>query len=276
MGSVGDTWICSLCRRWAPYAGHPLYDSCSHVPMGCWRCRKRFDAGGVSWQEMFLLQPLQKLCFCDKQPMKNSRQVWILIVEFIARQPFRGKAMPTGVPLFLWYDDMVCPDRGPDDLFMRFPQIPKVPKISFGERPPFPPPLGKCRASLQLTRSRSAPAHLCGIWRHLPPRGHTKRFEVLIETLLRPNPRPEPLLIKPSSRPAADHFRFALGWPCKPDAIWALRTNRTKGRRCYQPWRCRKMKWRVEQEAAERRMQPARPSRAEPSIWASHIIFGRR
>jgi hypothetical protein len=218
---------------------------------------------------MFLLQPLQKLCFCDKQPMKNSRQVWILIVEFMAREPFRGKSMPTGVPLFLWYDDMVCPDRGPDDLTMRFPQIPQVPKISFGGvRPPLPP--GKRRASLQLTRSRSAPAHLCGIWRHLPPHGHTKRSEVLIETLLRPNPPPEPLLIKPSARTAADHFRFALSWPCKPDAIWALRTQE-QSFYCqhYQPWRCRKMKWRVEQEAAERRTQPARPFRAGPS-WASH------
>jgi hypothetical protein len=175
--------------------------------------------------------------------MKSSRQVWLLILEFMASEPFWSEEMPSGVPLFLWYDDMVCPDRGPEDLFMRFPQIPEVPEISFG----VPPPLGKCRAPLQLTRSRSAPAHLCGIWRHLPPHGHTKRFEVLIETLLRPNRPPEPLLIKPSDKSAADHFRFALGWPCKPDAIWALRSQ---DKRPYMPWYGKK--WRVEQEAAER------------------------
>ena len=260
MGSVGDTWICSLCRRWAPWGGHPLYDSGCYVPLGCGRCSRRFwDAGLPCWQDMFLLQPLQKLGFCNKPPMSNCREAWILILEFMAGVPFRGKAMPCGVPLFLWYDDMVCHNGGPEDLFMRFPQIPEVLVV---EKMIFvPPPQGKCRVPLQLHRSRSAPALLCGVWRRLPPHGHTKRFEVLIETLRRPNRPPEPLLIRPSG-PQSLHFRLAVGLRCEPDAIWELRrqVQYPEWGFSYQEWHRRKMRWRVEKEAAEQllRLPPGR------------------
>jgi len=221
--------------------------------MVCGRCQKRFEDSGLPrWQDRYLLQPLQMLGFCNKLPVGNCREAWILILEFVVRVPFCEVGdMPCGVPSFLWYDDMVCHSHGPADILMRFPQIPEVPvveKILF-----VPKPLGTCRVPLQLHQSRSAPALLCGIWRLRPPQGSHEELRELLGLRI-PNCPPEPLLIRPSGPHLSLRFRLALGWPCKLDDIWVLRRQVEYPRAgfFYRPWRFRKMKWKVEQEIVER------------------------
>ena len=219
MGSVGDTRVCCLCRRWSPRGVRRFYDSLDYVPMVCGRCRQCFEDSGLpSWQDRYLLQPLQMLGFCNKLPVGQCREAWILILEFVVRAPFCEVAdMPCGVPYFLWYDDMVCHSYGPQDIFERFRQIPEVPvveKIVF-----VPKPLGTCRVPLQLHQSRSAPALLCSIWRLRPPKGSPEKLREL------PNCPPEPLLIRPSG-PLAGQQSFLSGWP------WAGRASRTPSGSC--------------------------------------------
>ena len=76
MGSVGAAHVCCLCRRWSPSDSCELYDDAiDYVPIACGKCRKRFRDSGLScWQDLFLLQPLQMLGFCNKLPMRDCRE----------------------------------------------------------------------------------------------------------------------------------------------------------------------------------------------------------
>lgn len=223
MGSVGDTFVCPLCHKWRPGDGYELYDACDWVPIACSRCQARFWKSGLPcWRDVFLIEPLKNLGFCKRLPMDGNREIWLAIMKFMITVP-HDRDMECGDPCFLWYDDMVSHWMGPQELFMKYPQVPVTPETA--EMASLSPLTPCHHAAARQRRSCSAPARLY--------------------TLAHPDEEPaepvEPLLIQPA-RPLSSEFLLALGLPCKPDSIWALRHEKEWNQRggSFRPWRRRK------------------------------------
>lgn len=233
MGSVGIDFVCELCLRWRPFDGHPIIDACEIVPFACGVCRARlYTSEAPCWQAEFYYPPLQKLAFGNKMPVGGNKCLWDTILSFLPWVPPRHDIdMPCGVPLFLFYDDMVCHGRGWQDLCERFPQLADIPDVSLVRCPIVPLPDARpprIPSALMRHRGRSAPA-----------------------AILRPSRAS--LVVKPAGAEAF-HFKLALGWPCKREDIWGLRYKARwpeKGS-AYLAWKGRKWQWQVDLEDAER------------------------
>ena len=233
MGSVGIDFVCQLCLRWRPFDGHPIVDKCEIVPFACGVCRTRlYTSAAPCWQAEFYYPPMQKLVFCNKNTIGGIKFMWDTILSFLPWVPPRRDIdMPCGVPLFLFYDDMVCHGRGWQDLWLRFPQLADIPVVSLARCPIAPLPEAcppRVPSALMRHRGRSAPA-----------------------AILRPSRAP--LVVKPAGA-GASHFKVALGWPCKREDIWGLRREaRYPDKGCgYRAWWRRKWQWQVDLEDAER------------------------